>query len=479
MANDGATPIPVWGIEVGGGCLRAVRAVRRDGGGYEILAFEEVSDATPGPDALISFIRRKGLKNHPLVIAISSPTARLLCSRLPMESVGMDDEDTRSELLEFIHQEPEDVEFRHLDLGGYRYLLSAENRIRVEGYIAALEGAGIPAYALTTSLETMLRVLRDHGYFPGDGLIIRVDRNWSDVILLDGEVIEHQGLPVGSTHLVTEEARRSLAADLSKLVEYHHHRKHLGREEAGEAPAARFLLLGLPPETAAAITPHLPGEVVALDIQDSPIRGSGRIDQIRLHGILTLAPGATGAAIAGTAIPRRLELAFRPLPETISVPRGPVALWLGAAALLLVAVAISFLGITAQRQELRDALERLQQPRIIHPAPVDIARLESLSRAASRRLALPTATKTILGVLPGPDAAPYSTDRLELLGREDGGFDAHLALQFNDVAANIESSRIAAWLASLDEKLPGGHQVEPREGGVVVHIRFEIEGESP
>ena len=283
MANDGATPIPVWGIEVGGGCLRAVRAVRRDGGGYEILAFEEVSDATPGPDALISFIRRKGLKNHPLVIAISSPTARLLCSRLPMESVGMDDEDTRSELLEFIHQEPEDVEFRHLDLGGYRYLLSAENRIRVEGYIAALEGAGIPAYALTTSLETMLRVLRDHGYFPGDGLIIRVDRNWSDVILLDGEVIEHQGLPVGSTHLVTEEARRSLAADLSKLVEYHHHRKHLGREEAGEAPAARFLLLGLPPETAAAITPHLPGEVVALDIQDSPLHQevrSGRGDQM-------------------------------------------------------------------------------------------------------------------------------------------------------------------------------------------------------
>ena len=169
---------------------------------------------------------------------------------------------------------------------------------------------------------------------------------------------------MGSAHLDTEEARRCLAADLTKLVEGHHHRKHHGREEAEEAPAPRFLLLGLRPEIAAAVTPHLTGEVVTLNASESPIRGRGRIDQVRLHEILSLAPGAAGAAIAGTATPRRLELAFRAFPDEISAPRGPVGLWLGAAAMLLLAVSLSFAGISAGSRELTQALERLRKPRI-------------------------------------------------------------------------------------------------------------------
>ena len=85
-----------------------------------------------------------------------------------------------------------------------------------------------------------------------------------------------------------------------------------------------------------------------------------------------------------------------------------------------------------------EALERLQQPRIIHPAPEDVARLESLSRAARRRLALPLATERVVSVLPGSGAAPYTTSAMELVGREDGGFDAHLALSFSELAGDLE-----------------------------------------
>ncbi len=477
MANGGGTPIPVWGIEVGSGALRAVRAVRRDDGGFDLLTVLEQIDDDPGPESLVTFIRRHGLKKHPLIVAMSSPTINLRTPQLAMESVGMDDEDTRSELMEFIHQEPEDVEFRHEDLGQYRYLVSAENRMKVEAYIAALSGAGLPAYALTTSLETMLRMIRDHGLFTGDGVIVRVEPRWTDVILLDGDEVEYQGLPIGSNDLGTEESRRSLGADLKRLVEFRRHRKRRTEGESEEDSPSRFLLLGLPPEVRARVTPHLPGEAVTLSASDTPIAGRGRIDPIRLHEILTVAPGAVGAAIAGTADPRRLQLAFRALPADISAPRGPVGLWIAAAALLVVAVGLAFFGMDAERKDLAVALSRLRQPRIIHPAPEDVERLASLSRAARRRLALPIATGKILDLLPGPGAAPYTTDALELIGRDDGGFDAHLALRFPELAPDIEASRIASWLLAVEARAPGRHKVEPTENGVVVHIRFPVEGE--
>ncbi len=90
---------------------------------------------------------------------------------------------------------------------------------------------------------------------------------------------------------------------------------------------------------------------------------------------------------------------------------------------------------------------------------------------------LPLTSKKILKLLPGPDTAPYATHALELTGREDGGFDAHLALRFDDVETSSGESRITAWLDNLGAEAPPGHTVEPQEDGVIVHFRFEIEGE--
>ena len=76
---------PVYGHQ-----WRNFGATEREDGGYDVLSFQEATDDTPGPDSLIAFIRRSGLKNHPLVVALSSPTINLRTPQLAMESVGME-----------------------------------------------------------------------------------------------------------------------------------------------------------------------------------------------------------------------------------------------------------------------------------------------------------------------------------------------------------------------------------------------------
>jgi HAMP domain-containing protein len=480
MANDAGTPIPVWGIDVGSGVLHAVRTIRRDGGGFDVLAYEEVPAPESASEALIAYLKRKALKKHPLVVAQSSPSARLLGVHLSPDLVGMDDEDTRAELLELIHPEPDEVEFRHLSLGEDHFLVSAEDRGRVEGMIAALEGAGITCYGLTTSLQTMFRGLRETGLFTGDGVLIRVQPRWSDVLIVDGLQVIHQGIPIGSGELADDAGRQKLAGDVARLLDFRRSRAGREKEEEEEEPAVhRFLVVGLEKEVVAALAPHLPGELFSLSAESGKVRGRGRITTERALEIVALAPGAFGASISGAASPRRLQLAYRDLPATLSLPRGPTGTFVAAAAVVLLAVFVTWFGLTRDVAEVRDALARLEKPRMLAPTPEDLARLETMSGAARRLLSMPLAAERILEALPEAAAAPYETSALEISGREDGGFDAHLAVTFEGLADDLAASRIAGYLKHLDERFLGRTKIEPHAAGVTVHIRFAVEGDRP
>ena len=113
-------------------------------------------------------------------------------------------EDARLDCLDHIHSEPEFVDFRWKQTGEDTRIICAEDRARVESYLLALEGAEAPAYALMSSIDALVGLMRRTGVFEGDGLLLRVRRRWTDAVFLDGSAVRHLGLPVGERDLEDE-----------------------------------------------------------------------------------------------------------------------------------------------------------------------------------------------------------------------------------------------------------------------------------
>jgi hypothetical protein len=462
MAGEGG--VPVWGIEVGGRIIRAVRAVRRPEGGVTLLDYREGEATAPGAEGALAFLRKHHLRGHPLVLAIESPSTHLRTVALsPAESAG---DDVRGSLLEYVHPEPELVEIHSAPLGDRRHLLCAEDRARVESFLIALERADLPAYALLPGLAAVYECVHTSGLFPGDGIVIRVHSEWSDVLFLDGEQVRRLGLPVGAAALEGEETRQAFAQDLRRLIDYHRTRTPIEGEE-------RIALLGVPASVASALGPLLPAPPVAFPADAAPLRGKGRISLLRALELARLAPAAVGAAMAGASAPPHLALAFHDFPDRLPGPPRAGGTWIAAALLLWAAAGTVYFGVGRETDRLR-AADRAPGPAPTRVSTETAEAVRDLEQAGRRRLAYPEVIDALLRSLPDEPAAPWRVTSLGLDSR-GSGFRGEITLRLPGAAAADESDRVKA--ARKRARAATGAEPAVREDGEDLLITVRIPGE--
>jgi len=409
-----AEGVPVWGIDAGDGILRAIRLAPREEGGFLVLDYREEPAEGPGPEALVSFLRRRGLTRHAIAVAMLSPTSWFRSVRLAADDLARPRDDMAACLTEYIPREPADVDFRWTVTGENLYLLSAEERARVESYMIALETAQVAAYGLTAGSQALHSGVHRSGLLAGDGIVIRVLEAWTDLLLLDDGQAARQALPLGRRDLADEETRRLFADDVARLLEYH--RTRVTREEP-----ERIVLLGLDEETGKAVGELLPVTPIPFPEDATPVRGGGRMSLPRALESCRAAPAALGAALSVVASPRNEELSLRPFPTVLPKPPSRGGSWIAAAVLLWATLAVAWLGLTAQRDHLQAIVDRpvREEPSLTEE---NAAVLWHLSRLAMLRLAFPRAATAALRAVPGEDAAPFRTERLDLRATAEGGY---------------------------------------------------------
>ncbi len=442
----------VWGVEVGDSVIRAVRVARRAEGGFRLLAHRERRVEQGDPDALVAFLRKQGLLRHPLVIAVHDPGADLKTVFLPPELAGRDAQDLRMGLLEYVHPEPEQVDLRFRREDEDRVLLLVMDRARVEGYLVALERAAVPCYALVSDLEALHAAVRRSGLFEGDGVIVRILPGATDLLFLDGDTVGHLGLPAGADDLRTEEGAVTFASDVLRLIEYR--RSRFPREGP-----ERIVLLGIDEEARRRLEPHLRVPVLPFPSDAASLHGRGGVALSEALEIARRAPAALGAALAAAASPRRLDLAFRALPDELPAPPAPAGTWIAAALLLWAALAVAWVGTAREVERLRGILAQREAPRAPAVAAETAARLRELVRRGRLALAFPAAVERVFRAVPGPDLAPYRTASLELSGGEDGSWSAEIRLLLpggDAPSREARERRFRAWRS----RLPAGASVE-------------------
>ena len=445
--------------------IRAARIARREDGGFAILAYEEGPEAEPAPEALVSFLRKHGIHRHPVVVAIASPTAHVTHATLPPDIIGQSESDVRIELLEHLHPEPEQVDVRTRPLSSDTFIVVMEERPRVEAYLVTLERANVAAYALASSLASVFALLRDNGLLNGDGIFVRVGARWTDLLFFDEYRIRHLGLPLTSREVEAEGGADRLAEDIRRLLGFHRSRVPT------DAVSERILVLGTKPETAARVAEALPAEAIGFPGGPPLFSGKGRLKDDRVAEILRAAPGAVGAAIAGAASPRRLDLAFRALPNELRAPGSPAGVWIAASLILVAALLVAWLGANRGRDEIMAAADRLEQASR-GPSRDAVTRLEVLNGQARRTLALPRAVERLLATLPPESAAPYRTTLVELEVRPDGGYDGTLDLALPASGSAEMAPRFLDWLRAAREQFPDGLVFEPGRDGSPSTVRF-------
>ena len=428
---SGEEGVPVWGIEVGGRVIKAARVSRRAEGGFWLLEYREEPAPSPGPEGAVEFLRRRNLLRHPVVLAVDSASSRFRTVALTAAEAAV--ENPHTALIEYVHPEPEEIELHSTPLAPAFHLLLAEDRARIEGYMIALERADLPAYGLCAALSALYEVVRRTGLFEGDGVVIRVGTGWSDLLFLDGPSVRHLALPLGRDDLARDDGRRAFATDFSRLLEYH--RTRVPRDE-GE----RIVLLGIDGPDAEALASHLPARPLPFPGDAGPLRGKGKITLLRAMELIRVSPVAIGAAIAGAASPRRLELAYHDLPAELPAPPRPAAAWLGAAAVVWLAVLIALLGVRRENTRLDAALAgSASAPARV--APRDVRAVEDLAASARRRISYSRAISRLAYLLPGKDSAPWRTDSIALTAGPAGGFRGLLSLRIAGGAAPDGSAR--------------------------------------
>ncbi|MHC4861333.1 MAG: hypothetical protein ACYTDY_14715, partial [Planctomycetota bacterium] len=417
MAGAGEEGIPVWGIDAGPDTIQAARVVRGADGELFLVDFAEAPSEGSGPDALVSFIRRRRLAKHPLVVAIHSASSRLGSVSLPMEQISTIAEEMRLACLEYIHPEPEYVDLRWTPANEDTQLICAEDRARVESYLVALETADVAAYGLVSSLDALLCGVRRAGVFQGDGVLLRVRPRWSDIILLDGDAVAHFGLPVGATELEEQAGREMVAADLAKIIEYH--RVRVPREEA-----ERILVLGLPAPAAEELSSLLPGDSVTTPEDPGNLKGRGKVSASRTRDLLLESPDAVGAAVAGASVPRRLQLAFRALPDELPQPPRPALSWFAAALIVWVALALAWFATSRDVASLGDGLAALERSRILeHSVEAETAeRLQGLITEARFVEDFSHAVEGVFLTVPDETLAPYAAETITIHRALQGGY---------------------------------------------------------
>ncbi len=452
-------PVPIYGIEAGRGIVRATRAVRQPDGRVAILSHEERRSEAPLAECLAEFVRRRGLRRHPLMIALLTPAPHFLTVTLTPEEMLQSADELRESFLERVHPEPDQVELRYSRAASNVWLLCAEERAQIESVLVALEKVQATTYGVLSSTDAALTAIRHFAGLTGDALVVRILPDWTEILFLDGPNVRRHSLPAGARELADAEARRVFGQDLRRLTDYH--RTRVPREGP-----ERVVLLGADPDLAAALGPLLPSPPEPLPEPARLAPGRG-LKPGRLEALLAQTPGSLGAAAAAAAVPRKGEMSFKALPDVLALPRPPARTWFAAAAILWLALAVAFLGG--------------RQRRPVSPAapPVTKAAVESLSsavRQARRAVAFPAATQALLDALPPAEAAPFATERAEILVGPGGDAVAELALLLPGLdPADAGSPRRAALEALAEEHLLV-LEILPAEGGARAVLRREIGG---
>ena len=455
MTSGPVADVPVWGIEVGRGKIRAVRAVRRGDDGFLLLDYREAEPGDESPEAIVSFLRKTGLRDHPLVIAIESPSAHLTSADLTEEESKQGADGLREILLEHVHQEPELIDLRFERRSDRTWTVCAEGRGHVEEYLLAMERAGLPAYALVSTLDVLVGAVRRTGLFEGDGILLRVKPRWTDVVFFDGDAVRHQGIPTGGDHLEEDGGAEALATDIKRLIDYH--RTRSPREEP-----ERLVLTGLDGPAAERLSALLPERPLPFPGDAGPVKGKGRLAGTGVSDLLRTSPGAVGAALAGCASPRRLDMAFHTLPEALPRPMRRVPIWTAAAALLCLGLGFLIYRVKTDTARITEALAELQQGR--GPVAEGITKgtsetLRNLGGQARTALTVHAALEQLLGALPEAGQAPYRTEVLSVRVLPNGDTEARAAFLFPAAPeADPEGRRVESFVERVNA---GGARAEP------------------
>jgi len=434
MADDSG--VPVWGIEAGDGTIRAVRLAPREDGGFLVLDYREEPSSGPGPEALVAFLKHRGLTRHAIAVAMLSPTSWFRSVRLSPDDLARPRDDMAACLAEYIPPEPENIDFKWTVTGDNLYLVSAEERARVESYMIALETAQVPAYGLVTGCQALHAGIARSGLLAGDGVVIRVLESWTDVLLLDDGQAARQALPLGRRDLGDDGNRNLFADDVVRIIDYH--RSRIDREEP-----ERIVLLGLDEASARAIGERLPGATIPFPEDATSVRGGGRFSLPKALEACRAAPAAVGAALSAVAVPRNEELSLRPLPTALPKPPSRGRRWLVASLLLWAAIGVAWFGLSAERDRLRDIVD---QPVPTKPAllPEDAGLLTDLFRLAALRLAFPEAAATALRAVPEGEGAPFRADLLRISATPERAYDVDLSILLLNAGNDPKDPRIEA-----------------------------------
>jgi hypothetical protein len=417
MAAEGG--VPVWGIEAGDRSIRAIRLAPRESGGFRVLDYREAEANGPFPDALVDFLVKRRLRRHPVAVAVLSPTSCFRSVRLAEDDLARPRNDMRATLADYVHPEPEGLDFRWTVVDENLYHVSAEDRARVESYIIALETARVSTYSIVGGAEALHAGVRRSGLLSGDAVVIRVLDAWTEILFLTDGQSARQAIPIGKRDLENAETRPVFVGDVQRLVEYQ--RTRMEKEEP-----ERFVLLGLDEATTRAVAELLPTPPINFPEDAAPVEGGRGKSLLAALGHCRAAPAALGAALGAVGRPRNEELSLRPFPAEIPPPPTPAGAWLTAAVLLWVAFAVAFFGVTRDRDRLRALADRPAEaaPLVTRDQAETARRLLDL---AGWRLTFPAAAGRALESVPGEDASPYHTENLSLSGRPDGGYDVELS----------------------------------------------------
>ncbi|MCU0724634.1 MAG: hypothetical protein MUE73_02420 [Planctomycetes bacterium] len=454
-----SSPVPVWGIEAGPGYLHAARVVRTADGKLSVLAVEERRGDKPAHEAVSAFIRRRGIAGHPVVVSLVAPAPSFGTVVLSPEEMLQSAEELREGLLERVGPEADVVDLRYARTGPNVWLLCAEERARVEGLMVALESAGARSWSLVLSEDAVLTAVRTVLGFAGDGLILHVRPEWTSILFLDGSAIRRQSLPIGTRELLDPDRFAVFTADVGRVIEYH-------RTRVARAAPERIILLGVEGDLRAKLAATLPSPPVATEPAESLFSSMGRVKPPRTEEFLLRAPGALGAAAAGALLPRRLDLAFRPLPETLSLPPGRSRSFFAAAAVLWLALAVAFAGGHLRKSRTPPG------PAPGAPSAESVARLRAAVSDARRSLAFPRALKALLACIPGDAAAPWSAEALELVVEEDDSCSGRLVLRLPDYDPASPGERGAALAAHGPPEFGAAPDGTPL---ATWRIRFEVQ----
>jgi len=467
MADE--NPVPVWGIEAGDDTLRAVRLAPGENGGFRVLEYREEPARGPGPEAAVTFLKRRGLKRHAVAVAMLSPTSWFRSVSLSEEEIARPRDDMTACLAEYIPPEPEEIDFRWTVTGDNLYLISADSRARVESYMIALESAQVYAYGLLGGTQALHAGVHRSGLLGGDGIVVRVLSKWTDVLFVDGGHAARQALPVGLRDLGSEEARTTFAADLGRLIEYH--RTRTPREEP-----ERIVLLGLDDNAVAEIGAGLPGETCTFPADAEAVRGGGRVSLVKALAACRAAPAAVGAALSAVSNPRNEELSLRPLPTVLPKPPAGDGTWYAAAALLWIALVLGWVGLSRERDRLQEVLHRPPPERALITEE-DAGALEDLAARARLHLAFPLAAVSALAAVPGRDGAPFHTERLTLDADPAGGYRVGITVVIENAGEGLKSERVKSAARRFKQATGRDPVVNGSKGNVRLSGSFRAGGD--